>query len=256
MIRPSGIVVFVGPTLTLDRCRGLLAADYRPPAGQGDLYATVQTEETSVIVLIDGVFQTEPAVRHKEILWALHQGVRVYGAASMGALRAVELAPFGMAGIGSIYRWFRRFPMTPDDAVAVAQAPPELDSKPLSVALVDLIATFRAARRAGAIDRRIERRLGQAAVALHYQDRTMRSVVARALGAHSGQAVSELTANLQNALVEQKQKDAVSLLTHVSRMETPVLPRQPAGTESFVITDSWYQDLMVSGQSPPPVAES
>lgn len=256
MSRPSGIVVFVGPTLPLDCCRGLLAADYRPPAGQGDVYSAVQTGETSVIVLIDGVFQTEPAVRHKEILWALHKGIRVYGAASMGALRAVELAPFGMVGIGSIYRWYRRYPMTPDDAVAVALAPPELDSKPLSIALVDLIATFRAARRAGTIDRHIERRLGQAAVLLHYRDRSIRSAVEHALGARTGKAVSDLTADLLNELVEQKQKDAVLLLTHVSSKENPAVGRQPDGTESFVITDSWHQDLMVSGQCAPPVAES
>ena len=45
------------------------------------------------ILIIDGVFQSEPAVRHKEILWALSLGVPVVGAASMGALRAAELFP-------------------------------------------------------------------------------------------------------------------------------------------------------------------
>ena len=34
-------------------------------------------------------------------------GVRVYGAASMGALRAAELDAFGMVGIGKIYESYR-----------------------------------------------------------------------------------------------------------------------------------------------------
>ena len=57
-----------------------------------------------MIGLIDGYFDGVPAVAHKEILWALDQGIRVLGAASMGALRAAELAPFGMEGVGAIWR--------------------------------------------------------------------------------------------------------------------------------------------------------
>ena len=48
-----------------------------------------------------------PAVWHKEILWAIGQGVHVFGAASMGALRAAELAPFGMRGVGRIFEAYR-----------------------------------------------------------------------------------------------------------------------------------------------------
>ena len=40
---------------------------------------------------------------HKEILFALSEGIDVYGAASMGALRAAELDAFGMRGIGDVY---------------------------------------------------------------------------------------------------------------------------------------------------------
>ena len=40
------------------------------------------------IGIIDGYFQQVPSVWHKEILWAMAQGVHVFGSASMGALRA------------------------------------------------------------------------------------------------------------------------------------------------------------------------
>ena len=42
-----------------------------------------------------GAFASVPAVRHKEILWALSEGIPVIGAASIGALRAAELTAFG-----------------------------------------------------------------------------------------------------------------------------------------------------------------
>ena len=41
-----------------------------------------------VVGVIDGAFLSGPAVWHREIIWALSQGVQVLGAASMGALRA------------------------------------------------------------------------------------------------------------------------------------------------------------------------
>jgi hypothetical protein len=46
------------------------------------------------------IFDSTPAVLHKEILWAMDRGVGVSGAASMGALRAAELHWYGMVGVG------------------------------------------------------------------------------------------------------------------------------------------------------------
>lgn len=109
------------------------------------------------MILIDGQFEDRPAVRHKEILWAMAQGIVFIGAGSMGALRAAELDAFGMIGVGLIYRWYRRFgrgPLSspaPDDAVAVHSGPPELGFLPLTDALVDLQRTFSAWSRLGAV---------------------------------------------------------------------------------------------------------
>src|SRR5688572_32760283 len=50
-------------------------------------------------------------------------GVRVFGAASMGALRAAELQPFGMIGVGQVFQAYRRGHLTDDDEVAVAHGP-------------------------------------------------------------------------------------------------------------------------------------
>lgn len=147
MTRP---IIFLGPSLCIRDAREILDADYRPPAGQGDLLRAA-LERPPAIGLIDGIFKDAPTVRHREILWAMAQGVPIFGASSMGALRAAELAPQGMIGVGLVYRWFRRFPLLPDDAVAVTHGPAELGSPALSDALVDIRRSFSAARRQGAL---------------------------------------------------------------------------------------------------------
>ena len=85
-------VVFLGPTLPAAQAEAILDALYLPPAEQGSVVRTVRDFSPSAIVLIDGAFGKVPAVRHKEILWALACGIPVLGAASMGAIRAAELA--------------------------------------------------------------------------------------------------------------------------------------------------------------------
>ena len=62
----------------------------------------------------------------------------MWGAASMGALRAAELAPFGMRGVGAIYRAFARGTLVADDEVAVAHLPAEYGYRATRDALVNL----------------------------------------------------------------------------------------------------------------------
>src|SRR5581483_2813112 len=88
------------------------------------------------------------AVWHKEILWALTQGIHVYGSASIGALRAAELAPFGMVGVGRIFEAYRDGRLEDDDEVAVVHGPAEHAFQVHSEALVNLRATLAAARTA------------------------------------------------------------------------------------------------------------
>jgi hypothetical protein len=96
-------VVFAGPTISRADAVAELDCTYLAPARQGDVFRAVRDFRPLAIGLIDGVFLDLPAVWHRELLWALAQGVHVFGAASMGALRAAELRPFGMRGVGRIY---------------------------------------------------------------------------------------------------------------------------------------------------------
>lgn len=112
------IFVFTGPTLPPEDAREILDAVYLPPVSQGDVYLAAR-QRPRAIGIIDGYFHRVPAVWHKEILWALSQGIRVFGSASMGALRAAELAPFGMQGVGWVFDEFRSGRLEDDDEVAI-----------------------------------------------------------------------------------------------------------------------------------------
>ena len=100
------IVVFLGPSLPVDDARRILPARYLGPARCGDVLRARRLSPRA-IALVDGLFASTPATWHKEILLALDDGIAVFGASSMGALRAAELAPFGMIGVGAIFEAYR-----------------------------------------------------------------------------------------------------------------------------------------------------
>lgn len=129
--------IFLGPTLKRAKAENLCDAEYRPPAAMGDITRAV-FEKTDAIILIDGVFEDQPSVWHKEILWALSKGIVVIGASSMGALRAAELSEYGMTGYGEVFNAFSSGRLNDDDEVAVVHGPAELGWQPLSDAMVDI----------------------------------------------------------------------------------------------------------------------
>ena len=123
-------ILFAGPSLfgqDFDRS----GIDLRPPARQGDIHRAV-LDGAEAIGLIDGVFGFVPSVWHKEILFALQQGVRVLGGGSLGALRAAECARFGMEAVGAIANAYASGVRYEDADVCLSHAPAEMDFMPLS----------------------------------------------------------------------------------------------------------------------------
>lgn len=111
--------VYHGPTITaLEVTRILPRACLHPPVRHGDVLR-LNARQGDVVVVIDGLFHGTAPVRHKEILHLLASGVTVVGASSMGALRAAELHPFGMVGVGEIFRAYRDGVIDADDEVTV-----------------------------------------------------------------------------------------------------------------------------------------
>jgi hypothetical protein len=98
------LVAFLGPSLpAAEALRIVPEVDIWPPICQGDLTTVVERLRPRAVLIVDGAFSQSLSVWHKEILHALHLGIRVVGASSTGALRAAELDRFGMEGVGEIY---------------------------------------------------------------------------------------------------------------------------------------------------------
>lgn len=165
--------VFLGPSLALTQARELLDAHYLPPVSCGDITDLVlDREPPKAIGIIDGLFEQVPTVWHKEILFALSRGVRVFGASSMGALRAAELHTFGMEGVGTVFEAFRDGRYRDDDEVTIVHAAQEDGYRMLSEAMVNLRAGLAGARDAGHISQETHRRLVTAAKDRFYPERS------------------------------------------------------------------------------------
>ena len=206
-------VVFLGPTLPHADAAALIGAELRPPAAQGDIFRAVRAG-AGAIGLIDGLFLDVASVWHREILHALSEGVHVFGAASMGALRAAELDGFGMRGVGAVYEAYRdgAWPgcdgaFEDDDEVAVVHAPAQAGGGALSDAMVDLRATLLAARDAGVVSAGRADRLIAGLKALHYPERSLRRLA---------DAAPELRGWLAAHAVPQKALDAAEMLREMA----------------------------------------
>jgi hypothetical protein len=203
----------------------VLDATYLPPARQGDVFRAVQTHRPRAIGLIDGVFLDVPAVWHREILWALSEGVHVFGAASMGALRAAELAPFGMRGVGTIFAAYQAgrwpgddAPFEDDDEVAVIHAPAEAGGAALSDPMVDLRASLGAAEAAGVIDRASRTAVVGAVKSLHFPARNFARLGQAARALLGETAAARLIDWLRVNRVAQKRLDAIAMLQAMARL--------------------------------------
>lgn len=203
------VYVFNGPTLGATAGRDMLDAVWLPPAAQGDLYR-VAVHQPRAIALIDGRFHDVPAVWHKEILWALTQGIPVYGSASMGALRAAETAAFGMIGVGRIFEAYRDGVLEDDDEVAVAHTDAENGWRATSEAMVNIRATLAAAAADGVIDADVHDLLLAHAKAAYYPDRSLPGLLAAA--DLPADARTALAAWLPGNRVDQKRLDACEML--------------------------------------------
>lgn len=171
--------VYLGPSLPPAEAQALTEAELHPPIRRGDLILAARAGVEAALI-VDGYFAQRPAVTHREIAYAAGQGMVVLGAASLGAIRAAEMGPPAMVGVGQVFRLYRDGTVRADDAVAVLHGPAELGYRPLTEALVNVEATLRDALCVGALDRSACDRLRLAARALHYGERTYSAMLGRA----------------------------------------------------------------------------
>lgn len=164
------IVVMAGPSLPPGSRPSSARLRWLPPTAGGDIAALCEDPPAS-LCLIDGLFDACPAPWHKELMLLMAHGTRVFGAASMGALRAAELDRHGMVGVGAIYRAYRDGRLIGDDEVALIHATGRLNWAALTVPLVELRATLLAACRSRLLQVPQARQLRDAAARLHFSER-------------------------------------------------------------------------------------
>ncbi len=207
------VVVFTGPTLPERDARQYLEADYRPPAAIGDVYKAALSRPFA-IGIIDGYYETTPSIWHKEVLWALKQGIHVYGAASMGALRAAELADFGMTGVGKVFEDYRDGVIEDDDEVAVLHSPAEMGYLQVSEAMVNIRATLKRAAADGVIDAASADKLVAVGRSIFWKQRSYDALLAaKDAGAD---VLAKLRAWLPGHKVNQKREDAIAMLQRIA----------------------------------------
>lgn len=246
--------IFTGPTLSAEDAADTFDAIYLPPVKQGDVYRVASRQKPRVIGIIDGYFQQVPSVWHKEILWAMEQGVHLFGSASMGALRAAELDSFGMQGIGKVFQAYRDGMLGPyedelfedDDEVAVIHGPAELGYMAVSEAMVNIRYTLAAAARAGTISTDTRDALVRVGKAMFYPERSYDTLLNRA--EEEGLCKGEIEALrdwLPEGRINQKRDDALEMLTTLRNMvEDDLEPKRV--NYSFERTDLWERAVAAS----------
>lgn len=201
-------ILYAGPSVSQALRTEYAAYDWRSPVAEGDVLRATATSPPA-IGIIDGFFESRPPVRHKEILHALTCGIHVFGAASMGALRAAELHTYGMVGIGQIFEAYRAG-LLDDDEVAVEHGPMQLGYPATSEAMVNVRATLDAAARCRIVTIAESHALAALAKSIFFKERTWGHILQTA--AANGHPTAALHAWLKRGRVDQKRLDAAAML--------------------------------------------
>ena len=168
----SDTVVFLGPSLPRGEAASLLEADYLPPIRRGDL--ALLPDNVRFVGIVDGEFYQSLAVSTKEILIMLRRGVRIFGAASMGALRAAETYQLGTVGVGKVFAMYRDGVLDADDEVALTYDP--VTFRVLSDPLVNLRYALQLAVQAGVIGDQDRRETVEHLRAMYFPHRSYRAL--------------------------------------------------------------------------------
>ena len=210
-------VIFTGNSIRHEDAIKILRANYQPPVRRFQLEKFVQ-KGYKVIGIIDGIFFDRAAVGHREIMSALDAGVKVVGGASMGALRASELDTHGMIGVGKIYEWYRDGVLESDDEVAVSTNPDTFE--PISVPLVNIRETLKAALAVGIISEKEHNDLLELAIDTYYPDRSYLGLAKE--GVKKGLIPEEKMKSILDFCITEgidvKKEDAVLVLETVKKL--------------------------------------
>lgn len=207
-------IIFLGPSLSHEKAKKIFDADYRPPAKKGDFMRLAADPNIRMVGFVDGVFlQDYPPTPIEVYQLARKQGVLLAGAASLGALRAVELEKFGMVGIGKIFQLYKSGKVDADDEVAVTFAP-EGDYRLQSEAMIDIRYNLFLARKKGVIGKKAKVALAKVAKEIYFPHRNYSNILEEAKGRHPALAgeIDSFASYVTENRTSLKEIDAIRLV--------------------------------------------
>jgi len=226
------VIAFIGPSCSvLDAQRVLPTATYLPPLKCGDILQALRLKPRR-IAIIDGVFREVPSTWHKEILFAIDSGVEVWGAASMGALRAAELTQYGMRGFGSIFSDYFNGVLTDDDEVALLFGQAGDQYHCLSDAMVNIRATIAEAVNQSVVPSEYAGEILSALKKLHYPDRNLVTYLKRQDDEWSRVLLQWVN---QGHAIDLKREDTVGLLSYLQAHDARTSQRPPRANHTLAL---------------------
>jgi TfuA protein len=213
-------VIFLGPSLSREKAKKILDADYRLPAKKGDLLQLI-LKEVDIVGLVDGYFlQDYPPTPIEVYNLVRKRSVKVFGSSSLGALRAVELGKYGMIGIGKIFRLFRDGILESDDEVAVTFTD---YTNYKSEALIDIRYNLFLAQKYKIIDNRTGRSILKVSKQTYFPYRTYEDILDKCKLKYPeiNSQVESFRGYILNNKKSLKERDAVRLLKQIKSIYEP-----------------------------------
>lgn len=209
------IVIYTGLSLSFEDARKMFDAEYLPPVKRGDIYSLLEKrDDVEIIGIIDGVFHQSPAVAHKEILEALKRGITVVGGSSMGALRACELYPYGMVGVGNIFEDYKNGVIESDDDVAVSLNPETYEQ--ISESWINMKYNFEFALKDNVITQKECDELLKISKDLYYPRRSFGYVIKKS--SLSDDKKTELLNYIESIDYDVKNEDAKKVIEYIKKL--------------------------------------
>jgi len=214
-------IIFLGPSLNHEKARKIFDADYRAPARKGDflrLAADFDVVEMAV-GFVDGVFlQDYPPTPIEVYHLARKNGVLLVGAASLGALRAVELEKFGMVGIGKIFRLYKTGKLNADDEVAVTFSS-EGDYQLQSEAMIDIRYNLYLAHKKGFIGEKAKTLLVKLAKEIYFPHRKYSYILEEARSKYPmlESEINSFDSYIRSNRKSLKEMDAIELVKYLKK---------------------------------------
>jgi hypothetical protein len=224
-------VVFAGPSLSRESVPNRSDVEILPPIQRGDIDLLLARDvPPTVIGIVDGRFMQSLSISPKEVLKAIDREIRLFGSSSMGALRAVECAPYGMEGVGKIFDEYMSGCIDADDEVAMAYS--DEDFRPLSEPMINLRFAVAAGLSIGAFDERTGELFLRTAKQLYFPERTADRVlklITEDLTAGEHRRIKEFFAS---SAPDTKRDDAAELMARVVACLPPIEPGISAEKEN------------------------